>query len=142
MNNHYNWSPIIIYNIFIILVSFMASLHSNRTASMTDIATREQSVLLMGLTKLFLVEIWKTLGHWTRKVSELKGGLLGHPSKTIKDGVHESDGDDDIWIKRFQTGRILVNDIETVLVYFGEECGCFMPLSKKFCPSLNWKAFD
>lgn len=84
----------------------------------------------------------KTLEHWTRQVSELKGGLLGRPSKTIKDSDHESDRDYDIWLKRFQIGIILVNDLETVLAYFGEYCGCFMPLSQKFCPSLNWKALD
>ena len=80
---------------------------------------------------VFSEGIW-TLGLRIRKVVEnFQCCLMGHTSKFKEHSgaefVFYCVGD---YIKRYQRTRILICGLEIIVVIFGEECGCCLPLSE------------
>lgn len=58
-------------------------LHSNRIVTQTEVVARDSGISVIGITMLFVGQVWKTLGFWTTKVvGHFKWGLKGYPSRT------------------------------------------------------------
>lgn len=75
---------------FIRAVVVMVSLHSDRTATKTEVSTWEQGSAVMGRTRLVVGGMW-TLGLWIRKeVERFKWSLMGHTSRIIKDNAESN----------------------------------------------------
>ena len=78
---------------------------------------------------LLFGEIWKTLGLWTRKeMRHFKPDLMRNPRRSMEDSDVEGDlncGGLDQEVSEEKNVSILARD------YSCEECGCFLPLSKK-----------
>jgi hypothetical protein len=66
----------------------MVSVHSSKILTKTEVGTRDWGFALIGLTMLCFKEcIW---GFWIWKVVDcFKWGLMGYPSRNIKDFVTE-----------------------------------------------------
>ena len=63
----------------------MVSLQSNRTLTKTKVGTRDWGIAVTGLAMLFVEEIGKTLGLWTRKtVGCFNEDFGGHISRSIE----------------------------------------------------------
>ena len=101
----------------------MVSVHSSKILTKTEVGTRDWGFALIGLTMLCFKEcIW---GFWIWKVVDcFKWGLMGYPSRNIKDFVTESDLN-----CAYLAQEMTVCGLETVLWYFGKEYDCFLPLS-------------
>lgn len=54
---------------------------------------------------------------------------MSHNNRNMKDIGAEGALKCGSLLKQFQGRRILLCGLEIVLFYFGEECGCFLPLS-------------
>lgn len=69
----------------------------------------------MGLTMLFVGEMWKTLGIWTRNVVGcFNHGLMGHPSRGTEDNGAKHNVDDTGPVQEVSGGRALVSGTEIV----------------------------
>lgn len=77
---------------------------------------------------MFLGEIKKNVGLWTRKVIAcFKKGLVGHPSRSLEDNSAERNLDHGGPDQEVLEGNN--NGLDTFLSYFGKQCGWFLPLS-------------
>ena len=80
---------------------------------------------MIGLTTLLFgrMWIWKAVGCF-------KWGLMGHPGRNMEDFVAESDLNCADLAQEVSVEKNF-SMWQRPLWYFGEECGCFLPLSKE-----------
>lgn len=70
----------------------MVSLHSKEQKDRSWY--QELGIAVMGLTTLFVGEMWTTLEVWTRNMVErFNQGLMGHPSRGMEDSIAEDNVD-------------------------------------------------
>ena len=105
------------------------SLHSNRTMTKTEVGTRDCSIAGIGFTMLLFGEIQNTLGLWTRKeMRYFKPDLMSNLSRSMEGSDVEGDlncGGLNQEVSEEKNVSKLAKD------HSCEECGCFLPLSKK-----------
>lgn len=93
----------------------MVSLESSKTQTKTEVGTKDWGIVVIDLTMILFGGMW-TLGVQIRKaVESFKWGLMGHPSRSLKDSGAEDD---------LNCGDLDLEVSEENICMWPRECSC------------------